>query len=689
MTAAVSGADSFEVTQGGVSKRVQLSGSWTFGSVTAAALIVSSALTVTGLGQFTNSAVNGVALRVDDAAGAGSSMSFIPNLGAGGSNPLSQAGDTGLFFHDNAVDTGKFVLGGWSASAFGIRFDNVAKTIKFSDSLLISNPASSVNYLKISGETTTNQARVTSEGADANVGINFGTKGAGQFDFRTGGNNYVQLAILHLDSAVNYWTFFGGAAGNSIEMRPAGSDANIGMKISTKGVGTLTFYSASGASTQFRVRGDSATAVNFIDVFGQPTGGGPILRAEGETNVNLNIFSKGTGEIVLGTVQGGAIQVKIIHSASAVNYVQFAGAPAASAPSLAANGSDTNIGLTYSTRGTGAHQFYTGNFSTLQFEIGHTPNAVNRLLVVGGALGDYPHVLPKGTDTNIGIIFDTKGNGGHQFRTGQSGANIQVLVAHIASAVNYVQLSGATTANGPRMGVDGSDTNIALLVSSKGTNPIEFFTNTYSTKQFEVSNTTSAVNWIRATGGTTGNTAKLSAVGSDTNVGLALSSKGTAAVHFYTNDFAQEQVRVDHTASANRQLVLTGSNGGNPTISVSAGALAITPDIWFAGATVVQNTQDTNYTLVASDANKHINHTSATPHTHTIPANASVAYAVGTAVTFRNGNGAGALSIAITTDTMRLAGAGTTGTRTLAANGIATALKVASTEWIISGTGLT
>lgn len=115
----------------------------------------------------------------------------------------------------------------------------------------------------------------------------------------------------------------------------------------------------------------------------------------------------------------------------------------------------------------------------------------------------------------------------------------------------------------------------------------------------------------------------------------------------------------------------------------------ISGNVFFKGATIPQNTQNGAYTLVAGDANSHINHTSATAHTYTIPANSSVAYAVGTAVTFRNGNGAGVLSIAITTDTMRLAGPGTTGTRSLAANGIATALKVAATEWVISGTGLT
>jgi hypothetical protein len=38
---------------------------------------------------------------------------------------------------------------------------------------------------------------------------------------------------------------------------------------------------------------------------------------------------------------------------------------------------------------------------------------------------------------------------------------------------------------------------------------------------------------------------------------------------------------------------------------------------------------------------------------------------------------------------MRLSPAGTTGSRTLAANGSATCIKVTSTEWLISGSGLT
>jgi hypothetical protein len=107
---------------------------------------------------------------------------------------------------------------------------------------------------------------------------------------------------------------------------------------------------------------------------------------------------------------------------------------------------------------------------------------------------------------------------------------------------------------------------------------------------------------------------------------------------------------------------------------------------------LTQNSQSTNYTLVIDDGyGKHVLHPSAdtTARTFTIPANSSVAYPIGTAIQFVNQASAGVLTISITTDTMRLAGSGTTGSRTLAENGVATALKLTSTEWIISGVGLT
>jgi len=105
---------------------------------------------------------------------------------------------------------------------------------------------------------------------------------------------------------------------------------------------------------------------------------------------------------------------------------------------------------------------------------------------------------------------------------------------------------------------------------------------------------------------------------------------------------------------------------------------------------IPQNSQSAAYTLVLADAGKHIFHPVGdnNARTFTIPANSSVAYPIGTAITFINMAVAN-VTIAITTDTLTLSSAGTTGSRTLATNGSATCIKITSTSWLISGSGLT
>ncbi len=96
-------------------------------------------------------------------------------------------------------------------------------------------------------------------------------------------------------------------------------------------------------------------------------------------------------------------------------------------------------------------------------------------------------------------------------------------------------------------------------------------------------------------------------------------------------------------------------------------------------------------TFAFGDANSTFLHPSAdtTARTWQIPANATVPYPIGTKFTIINQDSAGALTLAVVTDTLRLAGAGTTGNRSLAANGRAVLEKLTATEWIISGTGIT
>jgi len=130
--------------------------------------------------------------------------------------------------------------------------------------------------------------------------------------------------------------------------------------------------------------------------------------------------------------------------------------------------------------------------------------------------------------------------------------------------------------------------------------------------------------------------------------------------------------------------VITGS-----TISGSGNTLTVdgTDAVGFRNTPV--NSKSEAYTAVLADSGKTILHPIADDNarTFTIPANSSVAYPVGTVLTFVNL--INTVTIAITDDTMYLAGDGTTGSRTLAAYGVASVVKVASTTWIISGNGLT
>lgn len=125
------------------------------------------------------------------------------------------------------------------------------------------------------------------------------------------------------------------------------------------------------------------------------------------------------------------------------------------------------------------------------------------------------------------------------------------------------------------------------------------------------------------------------------------------------------------------------ANGGTGAVTAVAAKAALG-----VGA-VDQSVQNVAYTAVLADAGQHLYHTSGTVHAYSIPSNASVAFPIGTALTFVNANGAGVLTISINIDTLRWAGVGTAGSRSLAANGMATALKVSATEWLISGAGLT
>lgn len=201
---------------------------------------------------------------------------------------------------------------------------------------------------------------------------------------------------------------------------------------------------------------------------------------------------------------------------------------------------------------------------------------------------------------------------------------------------------------------------------------------------------------------TTTSTGLSTAVSRDTSLSTTISSTNSSLTSLSTSSSSGISSLSTGLSSTNSGLTslstvasTTNSSLTSLSTSTSSGLSTTNSSLTSLSTSVLSmavNSQSAAYTLVLGDAGKVIYHPSAdtTARVWTIPANASVAFPIGTPVTFDNDAGAGAVTIAITTDTLVLVGgAGSTGSRTLASGGRATAMKVTATRWRIDGALLT
>ena len=185
--------------------------------------------------------------------------------------------------------------------------------------------------------------------------------------------------------------------------------------------------------------------------------------------------------------------------------------------------------------------------------------------------------------------------------------------------------------------------------------------------------------------------AKLANIATDSLIG-----RDTAASGVPENILLNTTLSMDGAGNLQRAALtgdVTAAAGSNATVvanmnvtaTVTATGTPPTNAVGYLGAPQMSDQDD--YTLVLADAGKHYYHVSGSAHTLTIPANASVAFPIGTVIAGVNENGAGILTIAITTDTLRWGSS--TGSRSVAANGAFSLLKVTATVWRLTGDGIT
>jgi len=167
----------------------------------------------------------------------------------------------------------------------------------------------------------------------------------------------------------------------------------------------------------------------------------------------------------------------------------------------------------------------------LRLQVGVPSSTVVRLGPAGGSVADFRILAPSFINFFTGSSSD-----------GLSDGNAQMRVTHTASAVNYVQVTGAATGGAPAISAQGSDSSVSMTFQAKGVSGILAFGNVGggNNHAFKIS-TGAAVNTgnaIQVTGSVAGAGPTISAVsnvsGTDANIDINLTPKGTGVLSFGT-----------------------------------------------------------------------------------------------------------------------------------------------------------
>lgn len=278
-------------------------------------------------------------------------------------------------------------------------------------------------------------------------------------------------------------------------------------------------------------------------IYAAPNGsaGAPTFRALVAADVpTLNQNTTGTASNVTGTVaigNGGtgattaaaartALGLGTIATQDASNVAITGGAVDGTTVGsiTAAAGSFTTLNSSGATRLGGL----SGNQS---LQVNNVASAVNYAQVVGAVAGAAPTLSAQGSDANPSLVLTGKGTGVVALG-GSTVANSAFQAIPTTSSVNYIEAKGAIAGQAVYLSAKGTDANIPFIIQSKGTQPFFFVVN--NAIQFAALNTTSAVNYLYATGGVAGSAGVLAATGSDANIDIKFTPKGTGVLQFGT-----------------------------------------------------------------------------------------------------------------------------------------------------------
>jgi hypothetical protein len=219
--------------------------------------------------------------------------------------------------------------------------------------------------------------------------------------------------------------------------------------------------------------------------------GSPLTHVEVDanfTNLNTDKVEKTAAAITGGTINGTTIGATTPATGKfttleatgntdlgtgSANYIDVSGGATTVAPVISSQGSDTNISLGLQSKGTGSVNLRTNTGTQLQVQDATGLTVDRPWLVRGGQVFALASVI-----TGYAPRFQASSDESFAFNTnsgtsGAVGGSTQFQIAHTASAVNYVQVTGAATGGDPIVSAQGSDTNIDLALQPKGTGALQ------------------------------------------------------------------------------------------------------------------------------------------------------------------------------------------------------------------------
>ncbi len=353
----------------------------------------------------------------------------------------------------------------------------------------------------------------------------------------------------------------------------AGATGTSGQVLTSNGASAPTWQNIAGSGT-----------VTSIDVSGGTTGlttsGGPVTGAGTITLAGtLAIANGGTGAVTLtGYVKGNGTSAMTASATIPSTDITGLGTMSTQAASAVAITGGTINGTTV-----GATTVAAGSFSTLNssgatqlgglsgnqsLQVDNIASAVNYAQVAGNITGSPPLISAQGTDTNISLAINSKGTG-YVALGGTTTANSGLRIAPTVSSVNYVEVAGGATGTAPSFVAGGADTNIGFAFTSKGASRIRFDGFTFGQTVFDAQPVASAVNFMRLTAAVTTGAPELSAQGSDANINLKLTPKGTGVVSTTSLTLSNTLT----TAAYTETIVASGTVGASATLAITAGTI--------------------------------------------------------------------------------------------------------------------